>query len=413
MPGNVQDSAGNGPARHDRTALLVAVPVSLVGMAAYALPVLSLLEGFAAQEVLLSLVNRDFVNYWAAGHLIRDGQVLDLFDQEVYFSYLRHLFGPAFPIHNWGYPPHFLLLVWPLGYLGYKTGLVLFLGMTFGLFAFSVHIFRKAYAPAAGLAILVLAIVPYSLMMIDTTQNGFLTASLLLFGLAFMGHRPALAGLCFAVLTIKPQLGFLIPVLLVFERNWRAIGWTVFFFALLVALSVATFGVESWLAYLTKTVDYQQYVMTTWHGIFLPMMPTAFASIRTLGLSPDTAFLVQWPVSVAAGAGIIWLLWRRRDGLERVFIVACGTFLVSPYGFNYDMGALAVIAALLAGRGGPGFRHGHLAIALVAVLPAAVMNLGRMHLPIAPLILALALVTLALPLSKPGLAAEDISGKQP
>ena len=43
-----------------------------------------------------------------------------------------------------------------------------------------------------------------------------------------------LAGLAFALLTIKPQLGILVPLLLLFERNWRAIGWSAVFTVLLV-----------------------------------------------------------------------------------------------------------------------------------------------------------------------------------
>jgi hypothetical protein len=117
--------------------------------------------------------------------------------------------------------------------------------------------------------------------------------------------------------------------------------------------------------------------------------------MRTLGLTPEIAQLVQWPVSVLSAALVVWLLWKDRDPLRRVFALTCGTFLVSPYGFNYDMGALAVIAACLVGSNRVTSNRALIALSVVAAVPAAVMNLGRTGSPVAPLLLAAALLALA------------------
>jgi hypothetical protein len=233
-------------------------------------------------------------------------------------------------------------------------------------------------------------------MMFVAAQNGFLTAALLLLGLAYMRSRPMIAGIAFGCLTIKPQLGLLIPLLLAFDRNWRTAAWSAVVAVLLVSLSAALFGIASWSAYLTDTLAYQRSVMTDWYGIFLRMMPTVFGSMRTLSFSPETAATAQLPVTVCAFAAVLWLLRREPDRLRRAFTITCGTFLVTPYAFNYDMGALAVCAALLAGRAQePEFGAlSRLPIALVAAIPAAVMNLGRAGLPCSPLILAAGLIVL-------------------
>lgn len=129
--------------------------------------------------------------------------------------------------------------------------------------------------------------------------------------------------------------------------------------------------------------------MTDWYGIFLRMMPTVFGSVRTLGFLPAFAAQVQAPVTIAAAATVLWLLYREPEPLRRAFAVTCGTFLVTPYAFNYDMGALCVTAALLAGADPVAAgRLRLLPIALVAASAAAVMNLGRANLPLTPLILA-------------------------
>jgi hypothetical protein len=102
-------------------------------------------------------------------------------------------------------------------------------------------------------------------------------------------------------------------------------------------------------------------------------------------------------VSIAAFALIVWLLLKESDPLRRCFVVACGTFVISPYAFNYDMGALSVLAALLAGSNrAPAVRAEVIAIAAVAGIAGAVTNLGRAGWPITPLVLAAGLLAIAL-----------------
>lgn len=338
------------------------------------------------------LINRDFSNYWMAGQLVVAGEHQDLFSQPVYFARAQQVFGPDYGLHNWGHPPHFLLVLWPLGLLGYKTAMVLFLSATLAFFVVAVTVFRRTFAPQSNRLILWLALVGYALMMIDTAQNGFLTAGVLLLGLAWMKDRPMLAG--FAFLTIKPQLGLLIPLLLIFDRNYRTIVWASLFTALLVALSIVFFGLSSWQAYLGETLAYQQSVMTDWYGLFLRMMPTVFGSVRTLQFSPQAAALAQWPVSIAGAALLLWLMWNEVDPLRRAFAVLCGTFVISPYAFNYDMGALTAAAAILVGSQQVMNRPASVAIAVVAALPGVVTNLGRAHVPLSPLFLAAALAAI-------------------
>jgi hypothetical protein len=327
---------------------------------------------------------------------VSSGEHLDLFTHSRYFPHLQYLFGSAYQIRSWSYPPHYLLLLWPLGWLDYKTGFVAFLGVTFGLFAIAVLVFKREVAPRSDPFVLLLALLGFVLMMLVAAQNGFMTSAALLFGLAWMKRRPALAGLAFACLTVKPQLVFLIPVLLAFDRNWLALLWSAVFTIVLLALSVLLFGLESWGAYLTDTLAFQRSVMTDWYGIFLRMMPTVFGSMRTLGFEPAAAAQAQLPVSLGAAALVLWLLYRERDVLRRAFAVTCGTFLITPYAFNYDMGALSVCAALMAaGRADGARRSSAVPIAIVAAISAAVTNLGRAGLPCTPVVLAIGLAIVA------------------
>ena len=88
------------------------------------------------------MANKDFANYWAAGQLIRSGEALDLFGpHEGYFRHLKGFFGQDYPWHDWSYPPHFLLALWPLGYVSYEWGALLFLAATLALFLLALRRF--------------------------------------------------------------------------------------------------------------------------------------------------------------------------------------------------------------------------------------------------------------------------------
>jgi len=341
------------------------------------------------------LIDRDFANYWVGGRSALDGRFLLLFDQKTYFPLLKTVFGADYPLHNWGYPPHFLLLCVPLGLLSYGWAMFAFLGLTFVLFAFAAEVFRRQYAGQTSPGMLWLAVSGYVFLMLQIAQNGFLTGALLLLTFAFMHRRTWVAGLALALLTTKPQLGFLVPLLALLDRNWGLLRWATIFTIALIALSIAVFGVESWRAYFELTIPYQNYVMHGWYGGFLSMMPTTFGALRSLEYSPGTSFAVQWIVSALAFALLLRLVWTFRDPLDRICAVAVGTLLVTPYAFNYDMGAVSVIAAIMALRAHE-TRDPAMTIAFgaLAVLPAAVAKLGLAGYPVAPLMIAAAFVTL-------------------
>jgi arabinofuranan 3-O-arabinosyltransferase len=322
----------------------------------------------------------------------------------VYFAHLQAMFGADYQIHSWTYPPHYLLLMWPLGYLRYEWALLSFLLVTLAMFIASAVLFRRTFASTATGGQLWLALVPFVLMMLAATQNGFLTATFMLLALTFMRTRPWIAGLALALLTVKPHLGVLFAVVVLLDRNWRTLGWTVAFSVGLFALSVVFFGFESWRLFVREAVPYAQFVMTDWEGVFLRMMPGMFGSVRTLGFAPATAFRVHWAFALIALPFVIWTLVKARDPLTRAFMLLAGTFLLTPYAFNYDMGALSVVAALVAMICAQRSQWAAMVCAaLVAVLPGVMTAIGMAGAPISPLLLAAAVaaVYFTLPNSRP------------
>ncbi len=353
-------------------------------------PFLQLVGTFFDGVLSPALVDKDFVNYWMGAHLTLSGQHSDLFLTDTYADQLVQAFGPQNQDRAWSYPPHYLLLVLPLGLLPYETAAIVFLAVTMALFVAGAMALRQSDAPGADAVLLVAGIAAFALVNVNAFQNGFLTAALLLFGLAFRGRRPLLAGIAFGLLTVKPQLGILIPLLLLAERDWATMLWSAVVAVAAAALSAALLGATVWQAYLFETTTEQQDVLTDWIGIFLYMMPTAFAAARLLGVDLEYVTVIQLAVSFTAVVATLWLFLRDPSRIGRSFALLCATFLVSPYGFNYDMGALAVGAALLVavGRGGVA----DVAVMAVAVLPAFVLLTALLGAPVAPVVLGLALL---------------------
>lgn len=373
------------------------VRLILLGLAALLLlsdlrPAMTFLGALFDEGLTPSLVDSDFVNYWMGAHLAQTGAQTDLFTQEVYFDRLEEEFGPQRQIRAWSYPPHLLLPLFPLGFLPYEAAFALFLLLTLALFTAAAEHFRRTELAHADRLAMLAVLLTYATVNLGAGQNGFLTGALLLFGLAWRGRNPVLAGIAFGLLTVKPQLGLLIPLLLLFERDWRTILWSGIVTVALVALSVLCFGSEPWKLYLTVTIDEQSRVLTEWTGVFLHMMPTVFAAARTMGFQPSEATLLQGPVSIAALVAALWLFRRERSRPGRAFALLCTTFLLSPYGFDYDMGALAIVAVLLlSAQGVIAGQAASAALALVALLPAFVLPTSLAGVPVAPLVLTGAL----------------------
>lgn len=337
------------------------------------------------------LVDKDFANYWTASRLLLNGQVLDLFaDHATYFRHLTAQFGPDYPWRNWSYPPHYLLAIWPLALFGYATALAGFLLVTLMAFLLAVRVFVGHAMP--GLAITAAILAPSMWENIQQAQNGFLTAALMLAGLGLRMERPVLAGIFFGCLTIKPQLGVLLPLLLLIERRWLVIASATLTTAALVGLSAALFGWEAWEGYLTKTLPYQSAVMTEFTGVFLGIMPTVFGALRVLQVNADIALAVHSGVAAIALLVAAPIFWRCQDPAWRGAITIMTTLVVMPYWLTYDYGIAAAALLLTFGRdrqhveGRTPLRG---LLVLSAMMPVLALPLWIAGLPFTPLLVLL------------------------
>lgn len=288
------------------------------------------------------LIGRDFLNMWMGARAALTGHTHILFDTHRYNALVHQLFSPDVPWHNWSYPPHILLLIWPFGLFPYLWGYALWIAAGLGVLLWVAGGMRLKQR-----AMVFLLLAPCTLLNIATGQNGFFTGALLVGALSSWDERPLLAGLLFGLMTIKPQLILLVPLVLVLTRRWRVLAAMIASAAVLGAASALIWGPQVWRDYLGYTVPLQSYVMTHGPTMMQAMMPTPYMNARLLGLSADAAMLVQLPVSALAMSAVIWTYWRRRDPLLSMAMLFAASLLFTPYAFDYDMMGLTVVLAWL------------------------------------------------------------------
>lgn len=321
------------------------------------------------------MIGRDFVATWAGAKAALTGDPGQYFGYDAYMALLRGFFGADYPSHIWSYPPHLLLFTWPLAFLPYMAAYVVYCALGLILYVTVTSDGERRW-DHIGL----LALAPAVTLNIWTGQNGFLTTVLLIGGLLQVDRRPVLAGVFFGILTIKPQLGFLLPVMLVLTGRWRVIVAAAATIVVLAGLTCLAFGTKVWTDYLHLAMPTQGRAITEGSGFFLTNMPTAFMNLRLIGAPASITYAVQAAISAATLVATVWVFWRRRDPVLSLCFFVSAMFLFTPYAFNYDMVAFGWVMLRLIDR--PGNEPVDYALMLaVWVVPFATIPLGLAAVP--------------------------------
>lgn len=290
-------------------------------------------------------IGGDYVAFYAAAHALREGDAAAIYDLPAFEEKL-HEHGPPKDRFGlaWQYPPTYFFLVAPLAFLGFIPGYIAWTGGTAAAYFATMRA-----AGFRGLFLLVILAAPSTFHAAITGQNGFLTAALIAIAALYADKRPVIAGLAAALLTVKPQLGLLLPVAYLAGGCWRAFIVAALGAAGLALTSAFVFGTETWLAFLGAVPAVSDRLASGAMPLF--KMTTPFAAARYAGLPVWAAMVFYAGFAVAAG-GAVALVWRRlREAELRAAMLVAGVFLVAPYGFYYEMIVLALPIAILAKRG--------------------------------------------------------------
>src|SRR3954454_2649962 len=208
--------------------------------------VASLVQGSFLVDPQGHAIATDFANVWAGGRQVLDGNAAAAYDVVVHKAAEVAAVGHPFDGHYpWVYPPTFLFAATLLALLPYVQAHVAWTLLTFLLYAAAI---RSIIGDRIGL--LLASVFPGILANSMVGQNGFVTAALFGGALIFMERRPLLAGCLIGLLSFKPHLGILVPLVLVAGGHWRVIGAATSVVLLLFAASTLAFGIDAWEAFL-------------------------------------------------------------------------------------------------------------------------------------------------------------------
>lgn len=302
--------------------------------------------GSAKNLVLPSggFVGGDFLAFYTAATAAEAGDAASVYDPALFEAQIQAIAPPKDRYGlTWQYPPTYFLFVLPLALLAYAPAYVLWTGGSAAAWLATMR--------AVGLRdafLFVVAACPSAFHAVITGQNGFFTATLLAFAALFADRRPVVAGLAAALLTVKPQLGVLVPLAFAASGSWRAFAVASAGALVLAAASVVAFGPDVWIAFREGIAGASDHLAS---GLFpLFKMATPYAAARLAGLPVEVAAGFHL-ICAGAAAAFVMLVWRRlKDAELRAAALIASVFLAAPYGYYYELIILALPVALIAKR---------------------------------------------------------------
>ncbi len=286
----------------------------------------------------------DFRVFWAAAQLAIQGEPLATFDM-----------ARLGTVHNvepdawmpWLYPPGYLLLLMPLGGMPFSVAFLVATLLSIALIGMAVRGFVGGSLPVW----LAMTLAPAYIPTLILGQNSLLWLAGLVAALwALQKQRWILAGVFIGCLTLKPQLGLLLPVALLAAGLWRTILSAIVTTVVLAVVPTFVFGLEYWPLLVDRLAEQGEGVVLSIENLFLMVGP--FYLLGLFGASPEWTILIQWAIIVVS-AVIVALLWRS----DRVSfdVKAAGLLLAmllsAPYLWYYEAAMMAVIGLFMV-RGG-------------------------------------------------------------
>lgn len=329
------------------------------------------------------IIGRDFAQFWAVAVMTWQGEALGAFSASLE-PQLEQMLGADVGFMNFPYPPPALLYLLPLAALPYLASLIAWLLSTFAALAVLI---RRHVTPAP-LLLIGFVLSPASIVNIVSGQNGYLSTFLLCGGLLLLERRPVLAGLLIGLLSYKPQLGLLLPFLLMAGNHWRAFVAASVTVLALIGASFVFPGLEAWRLYLSEVAPHQMTYMQHGTGIYQQMTPSYFMAGRVLDLGLPVAWSLQALASLGALAAILWSQRQQGPAELKIAVALVAVFLATPYAFTYEM-LIVYVAILLAGRCFDESRGERLVFVLVWLFPVFAIFLP---VPIGPVLLTALLV---------------------
>jgi hypothetical protein len=295
----------------------------------------------------------DFLTHYTAGRMVLAGEARHLYDILVQASAQEAALGaPLDRPSPFLLPAAAALLFVPFALLPYSVAAMLWAVVTVALTAFSLRQVwplspLRGRIPGALAALALVGTYPVGMNLVGG-NNAALWLTVYALGARYLlTGRAVAAGLVLGFGALKPQLFLAVPVLLLVQRRWRALGAFTGMAALLATISLAligTAGARQYVAVLTSD-SYRDEVAIAdaWRMLSLP------ALVR--GVVPGASDLIAVAIVIAGLALLGWTI--RCASLPAAYAAAVlVSVAIDPHCFIYDGLVLAVPILLRAGAPG-------------------------------------------------------------
>ena len=334
----------------------------------------------------------DFQVNWAASKMALSGQSSAVYDIKRFHAVEEEGVGHRTFVAPMIYPPTFLVIALPTALLPYLWALAIWMSLTFAGYSLVLRKIiprTETFWPALAF--------PGAFANLMNGQNGLLAFSLLGGALLTLESSPILGGVFFGLLSYKPPMGVLVPIVLAASGRWRAFFAAAITATALAVISLVMFGAETWRAFF-NTLGFTRHFVLERGEVQFYTMQTVFAGVRLLGGGISAAYLVQILAAIVVAATVVWI-WRQNIQFElKAAALATGIPLVSPYIIYYDLVVLALPIAWLALEGRrSGFLPFEKSLLVVAwLLPLMCEPIARStSVPLTPLVCVLLLAFIA------------------
>jgi len=281
----------------------------------------------------------DFIAFWATGQqLVHHANPYDADAMtRIEYSAGRPVNRSVMLMRN---PPWGLPITFPLGFLSFQVGSLLWSLALFSCLIVSVRILWRMYdRPIAPLHWLGYSFTPALLCLMMGQTSLFALLGYVLF-LDLHRRRPFLAGISLWLCALKPHLFLLFGVVLLawilVSRSYKILAGAA---VALAASCVITFCIDP-----TAWSDYAQMMRTA--GIEKDHIPCLSMALR-FWLSPQTVWFAWLPAALGS-AWAFGYFWSRRhawDWMKDGSLLMLVSLLLAPYSWVYD-DALAIPALL-------------------------------------------------------------------
>lgn len=266
------------------------------------------------------------------GRQFPGGATAVAFDYEVFWRAANSLHPYAEGPRSIPYPPTALIWLRPLAQVDFWTGYAIWVGLSLTLFAVAAW---RLFPARVVLFSLVSPIVVRCAILGQTPL--LLTAALFL---GFSGGSIATGIAIGLVGSIKPQLVFLAPIVLVARRDWRAIVAAAAALALSVIVELACFGLAIWPDWIAMLPRFHQTLVDE----------QVFGSCISFGGLAEGNGLPFLPIFLATLLVASYLAYRlapRLEGGQLLGLMVACSAVAAPYSLPHDVVALVPLAGLI------------------------------------------------------------------